>query len=377
MNRLLVVKLGDIGDAILATPALRALRETWPEAEIDVLCSANGASALEGLPGLRELIVVNKEALDRPAGLMNPRATFSAISQAGRLRSRRYDAVLIFHHLFTKWGSLKYEWMARAVGAGRTAGLSMDRVGFLTDRVEDAGFGLRHESEYWLDVARAIGAETRPPPRAEIFINDEERAEADRLLPTDGNTPLVALHPGSGDYSHARRWSWQAFAEVAGELGRTHDLQIVLVGSEAEAGLNRRLKEAISAPIVDLTGLTTVKTLAACLAKCAVFIGNDSGVAHLASAVETASLTIFGPSNAAAWSPVGSVRWQPGDEMPAVDQHRGMYLELGLPCQPCLYRRYSAGSRLGCPSRQCLGLVEPGDVLTASRHLLFRASPGI
>ena len=72
VNRLLVVKLGDIGDAILATPALRALRTTWPKAEIDVMCSANGASALEALPGVHELIVVNKKNLDRPAGLLNP-----------------------------------------------------------------------------------------------------------------------------------------------------------------------------------------------------------------------------------------------------------------------------------------------------------------
>ena len=134
MKRLLVVKLGDIGDAILATPALRALHTTWPEAEIDVLCSATGASALEGLPGLHELIVVNKQTLDRPAGLLDPRVALAALKQAGRLRSRRYDVKLIFHHLFTRWGSLKYEWLARAVGARRTTGLADGRVGFLTDR---------------------------------------------------------------------------------------------------------------------------------------------------------------------------------------------------------------------------------------------------
>ena len=102
--------------------------------------------------------------------------------------------------------------------------------------------------------------------------------------------PATTATPGAGPGKRSPK----SPASLAGP----HDLQIVLVGSEAEAGLNRRLKEAIGAPIVDLTGLTTVKTLAACLAKCAVFIGNDSGVAHLASAVETASLTIFGPSNA-------------------------------------------------------------------------------
>ena len=376
MNRLLVVKLGDIGDAILATPALRALKATWPEAEIDLLCSANGASVLEGLPGLHQLIVVDKQALDRPAGLLNPRVTLSAIRQAGRLRSRRYDATLIFHHLFTKWGSLKYEWLARAIGAGRTAGLGQDRVGFLTDRVDDYGFGGRHESEFWLEVARAVGAESDPPLRAEIYINDADRAEADRLLRTDGKAPLVALHPGSGDYSHARRWPWQGFAEAAGELQQTNEVKLVMVGSKAEAGLNRQLSEAVTAPMIDLTGGTTVKTLAACLERCALLIGNDSGVAHLASAAGTPSLTIFGPSNAAAWSPIGSVRWHPRDELPAIEDQKGIYLELGLPCQPCLYRRYSVGSRNGCPSRQCLALIKPSDVARAARHLLLKPRPG-
>ena len=114
--------------------------------------------ALEGLPGLHELIVVNKRTLDRPAGLLDPRVALAALKQAGRLRSRRYDVTLIFHHLFTKWGSLKYEWLARAVGARRTTGLADGRVGFLTDPVEDEGFGSRHESEYWLEVARSVGA---------------------------------------------------------------------------------------------------------------------------------------------------------------------------------------------------------------------------
>ena len=376
MNRLLVVKLGDIGDAVLATPALRALSATWPDAEIDVLCSANGASVLEEFPGLHELIVAEKEDLDRPTGLINPRVALSALKQAGRLRSRRYDATLILHHLFTKWGSLKYEWLARAIGAGRTAGLGRDQVGFLTDQVDDAGFGMRHESEYWLDIARAVGAETPSTPRTEIHITDEDRSEADRLLPTEGEGPLIALHPGSGDYSHARRWPWQGFAETAGELGSSRNVRLVLVGSRAEAGLNRQLKEALRAPVIDLTGLTTVKTLAACLDRCALFIGNDSGVAHLASAVGTPSLTIFGPSNAAAWSPVGTVRWQPGDILPTFEHQEGIYLELGLPCQPCLYRRYSVGSREGCPSRQCLEQIKSSDVARAAQHLLLKPRPG-
>ena len=62
---------------------------------------------------------------------------------------------------------------------------------------------------------------------------------------TDGEAPLVAMHPGSGDYSHARRWPWQGFAETAGELQQTHMMQLVLVGSKAEAGLNRKLMEAV------------------------------------------------------------------------------------------------------------------------------------
>lgn len=375
MNRLLVVKLGDIGDAVLATPALRALISTWPNAEIDVLCTANGASVFKGFPGLHQLIVVDKETLDRPTGLVNPGVAFAALKQAGRLRSRRYDATLILHHLFTRWGSLKYEWLARAIGAGRTAGLGRDRVGFLTDQVDDAGFGMRHESEYWLEVAHAVGSETPSRARAEIYIGDEDRAEANRLLPTEGESPLVALHPGSGEYSHARRWPWRRFAETAGELGKSHAVRLVLVGSKAEAGLNSQLKEAVRAPVIDLTGATTVKTLAACLAKCALFIGNDSGVAHLASAVGTPSLTIFGPSNAAAWSPIGTLGWQPGDVLPAVEEYEGIYVELGLPCQPCLYRRYSVGSREGCPSRQCLELINPSDVARAAQHLLLKSRP--
>ncbi len=89
-------------------------------------------------------------------------------------------------------------WPERRVPAGPRDWV-LARVGFLTDRVKDEGFGGRHESEYWLEVARAVGAEAGPTLRAEIHVSDKDRAEADRLLPTNDETPRVALHPGSGD----------------------------------------------------------------------------------------------------------------------------------------------------------------------------------
>ena len=151
-------------------------------------------------------------------------------------------------------------------------------------------------------------------------------------------------------------------------------MQLVLVGSKAEAGLNRKLKEAVKAPIIDLTGKTSVKTLAACLERCALFIGNDSGVAHLASAVGTQSLTIFGPSNAAAWSPIGSVRWQPGDKPPAVEEYQeASTWSWAFPVSPAYIAATRSAAGWGCPSRQCLTMIKPSEV---ARSGPAHATPG-
>src|SRR5207237_900305 len=144
LNRLLVVDLADIGDLIMTTPALAALRESYPAARLDLLTTAHAAPIVEGTGLVDNVILVNKVAFDSPLDLLRPRNLIGAWQLARQLRTARYDAVLIFRHLTTTFGALKHAALAFATNAPHRIGLDNGKGWFLTRRADDLGFGARH-----------------------------------------------------------------------------------------------------------------------------------------------------------------------------------------------------------------------------------------
>ena len=194
MPRTILVSLfGDLGDTILTIPALRAVRNRYPDARIVLLGKSVAADYATGLRLVDECIVVDKHAFDRPASLFSPSAWLSLATLLFRLRRRRPDTVLIFHHLPTLWGSLKFALLSLASGAQCRLGLDNGRGWFLTKAVRDRGFGALHEAEYWLQVAELLDA--TGPLKLEAPITDDDRVRANRLLPS---TELFGVHPGTG-----------------------------------------------------------------------------------------------------------------------------------------------------------------------------------
>jgi len=157
---ILVVKLSDIGDVLTATPALRALRESFPAARLEALVPPNSAPVLTESPLVDGVIVFDKFQYDRPIDVLKPSSLAALVRFARDLSRQRYDCLVILHHLTTRWGTLKYAALALASGAKVRAGLDNGRGWFLTHRARDGGFGARHEVEYWLDVVALLGAKT-------------------------------------------------------------------------------------------------------------------------------------------------------------------------------------------------------------------------
>jgi len=393
-KRILVVKLSDIGDVLTAIPALRALRESFPAACLEALVPANSAPVLAESPLVDDVIVFDKFQYDRPVDALKPSSLAVLIRLARDLRRQRYDCLVILHHLTTRWGALKYAALALASGAKVRVGLDNGRGWFLTHRVRDGGFGARHEVEYWLDVVGTIGARTEDAS-LEMTIGENDQtplAEFQRLFeisrghgvgvpnslgvaaphpqqvgdsgflpmstpkdPFQTAWPVVAIHPGSGGYSLARRWSAEGFAQVADALVERHGARIVLVGASAD-GVSQ-VASLMRSEAVNLEGKTTLGQLAAILKKCDLFIGADSGVMHLAAAVGTPLAAIFGPSNHRAWGP-----W------PRDGHH--IILRADLPCSPCSYVGYSVGQRKGCQAMTCMKAITPEMALAAAEQLL-------
>ncbi len=368
MRRILVVKLADIGDAIGTLPALRALRDLLPDAQIDALVAPGARVVLEREPSVTAVLTLAKEAYDSPRGIAS-RQAIQDLARFGRsLRARDYDAVLFFHHLTTAWGAMKYRVLALATGAPIRAGLENGRGDFLTHTARDHGFGAKPEWAYWLDVVGLLGATARDP-RPTVAVSADATATARGLIGI--GLPYVALHPGIGGFGPARQWSPARMAAVGRSLAADGYRLVVTGGRDAHArdAADELLRHLGATTALDLTGKTNIAVSAAIYAGAALYIGSDNGMAHLAAAVGASSVVVFGPSNHRAWAPYGAVECNPG-ALAVPPGASVVVLRSTIACSPCFYTGYTLGRPQGCPSRNCLDHVQASDVLVVANQLL-------
>ncbi|MCS7050660.1 MAG: glycosyltransferase family 9 protein [Thermomicrobium sp.] len=361
-ERILAIKIADLGDAVLTLPALQALRSSYPHARLHVLTSPNGAALYRLCPVIDRIEVLDKSRLRQGQGLL------AVLALGVQLRRRQYDAVLLFHHLTTRSGRLLYRALLAATGSPVRVGLDNGTGTFLTHPVVDRGFGALAEWEYALALVQALGV-AEPPARPFLTIPDEARQRARTLL--EGlPRPFAVLHPGVGPFAPARRWPAERFAAVARTL-QAFGLGITVTGTIAEARDAAPLLAVDG--IRDLVGRTDVPTLAAVLAEAAVVIGSDCGVVHLAAALGRPTLALFGPTNVEAWRPL--------DARIAIAEPTGtpsasvLALTAQLPCSPCCYVGYRLGRPQGCKQRTCLELLTP-EVVARKALALIGREPG-
>jgi ADP-heptose:LPS heptosyltransferase len=364
MNQILVIKLADLGDLLSITPALRALRNGLPDAHISALVTPSSVCLLDGSDLVDEVIPFDKFAFDRRRDAY--RGVPNAVALARELRSRKLDALVLFHHLATGWGRTKYAALALASGARARVGLDNGTGWFLNRKVEDRGFGARHEVDYWLEVAALLGGHNAAP-RLELTLRDEHQAWArDRWGELHLSDAVAVIHPGSGAFSTARRWPAERFATLARLLRDRLGLSVVALAGPApsEIALAEMVAEAVPGARV-VKDVPSPLHLAALLGRAALIVGNDSGVLYLAAAVERPIVAIFGPTNDLAWGP-----YPPNAARHEVVAER-------LACRPCIHRGFSFGNPAGCPARTCLHLIEPEAVFEAACRVLEPAGSQI
>jgi len=299
-TRTLIIKPSSMGDVVQALPVLTALKEAHPSAHVSWLVAKPFAGILEGHPRLDEVIVFDRQRFARFTSSVTVAGEFLAFMKG--LRQRRFTTVIDLQGLF------RSGLLALATGAPRRVGFRDARELAPLFYTADVFVPRRtvHAVDRYLTVAERLGL---PPPRARdhLPVSAEARSAIRRRLAEAGlglDEPFVAVGP------HARwatkQWPAERFAAVLEWLRRREGGRAVVVGSGEAAEAARTIAHGLTEPPIDLVNRTTLKELAAVLAEARVMLTNDSGPMHVAAAVGTPIVAIFGPTNPARTGPYGA-----------------------------------------------------------------------
>jgi len=285
--RLLIVKLSAIGDCLLATPALSALRDALgPEARIDWVVHPHCAPVVAGNPRLHTVHRLTRQGWWRQLGAL--RREFRAIA---------YTTVL------DQQGLLKSALVARMAGAREVVGPAHPREPlarrFYTRTVFDDPAA--HVVAVYLNRAAAVGARWATEPAMELPVFLEDLAHAQRLL-QGLQGPIIALNPGAGRPD--KQWPPAAFAALADRL-LAEGRDVVITGGPGDRALAGEVRAAApnSERVRDLTGQTSLNQLGALFRSCAAFVGGDTGPMHMAQASGCPTIALFGPTDPAILGP--------------------------------------------------------------------------
>jgi predicted lipopolysaccharide heptosyltransferase III len=330
VNRVLVVRLRSIGDTVLATPSLIALKRFLPHAEIDILLEDWVAPLLDGFDAVDKVLTVGKSTTER-------------LKTALELRRRKYDVAFNLH------GGTTATMFVRASGARHRVGFSTYQYKFLYNHLLSSALDFwqqetAHSVEQQLSLLGAVGVPVGDRPRSRLVVTAEAIEKvADRpgaKCFEAGDYALV--HPASAFFT--KQWATENFARTA-EFLAEKGLHMVAVAAKHESAVLDALAANSRIPVTTFNDLT-LQEITALASRAKLFVGNDSGIAHIAAAVGTPTVVIFGSSN--------RNHWRPWTDAP----NEIVFKEFA--CQPC-------------PGYMCAEFGEPQCILTVPTVGVFAA----
>ncbi len=343
-TRILLLRLERIGDLLMALPAIADVRALAPDAAIDLVVGSWNLPLARAIASVSTVTTLDAAWLAREGGGLGVPALIRA---ARRWRGRRYDLAFNFEP------DLRSNLLVAACGARWTAGYRSGGGGPLLDAALDYDPEL-HTADNARRLVAAVFGRTAPPPEARLLaLPEDARAAAARRLAV--RTPLAGLHVSGG--RAVKQWEPERFAEVAQRLAYA-GATFVLTGAPAPRPLVDAVRRRHPADrVIDVAGEVDLLALASLLERLDVMITGDTGPMHLAAAVGTPVVAIFGPSDPVRYAPRG-----------ATDR----VIRIDLPCSPCNRIRRPPARCVG-HTPDCLAGVEADRVFDAAVAILDRA----
>lgn len=288
VKRILVVRLRSIGDTVLSTPSLFALKRFLPHASLDILLEDWVAPVLEGFPHVDNVITLRQNS------------TPARVRVAQRLRANHYDVVYNLH------GGTTATLLTRATGAKHRIGYETYQYARLHNHLSPPSSSLwaqnkTHSVEQQLALLGWTGVPVSDRPSTQLAVTEKAAATIAERLHVAGLTAtrFAVIHPAASFAT--KQWAPDKFGQVADALAG-QGLGVVAITAANEMPIVAGLERHSATPLVAFTDLS-LPEITALLARARLFVGNDSGIAHIAAAVETPAVVIFGSSNIAHWRP--------------------------------------------------------------------------
>lgn len=341
VRRVLFVRLRSIGDTVLATPSLHALRRFLPHARIDILLEDWVAPLLEGYGEIDRVVTVERKS------------NSSRLRAARLLRAEKYDVVYNLH------GGSTAALMTRATGAPHRVGYAAYSYASLHNHAAPPSSALwgrekTHSAEQQLALLGWTGVPVTDRPASRLAVTTNASARVSRRLREAGfveDRDFALIHPAAA--FDTKTWAAENFARVVEHLSE-RGLASIAVAGPGEERVISELRTHARAAVVSFTDLS-LPELTALASRAALFVGNDSGVAHVAAAVGAASVVVFGSSNVAHWSPWTRAPFEVVREE--------------MPCAPC--PGYTCGE---FDEPECIRRVSVERVTSAVERVLATAS---
>ena len=341
INKILIRGTNWIGDAIMTLPAVESIRATYPAAHIAMLVKPWVADIYKLFSNLDEIIIYENK-YDNPAGVFK---------LAQKLKDKKFDLAILLQN------AIEAAIIALAARIPLRAGYDSDARGLLlTNRVKRTEKIKKvHQTDYYLEMVKALGCiYVSREMHMETKINlTDARNVLHKYVEEESGKNIIGIAPGA-TYGPAKKWFPERFAEVADKLAEKFAAQVIIMGGKSDGDVAQEVVKLAGTKLINLSGKTTLQEAVYLISQCRVFISNDSGLMHIAGALNIPTVAIFGSTNPVTTAPVGN---------------KSVIVRHEVSCSPCLKKT--------CPiDFRCMKMISVEDVLQVAEDM-FQNTKGI